>query len=112
MLRAWAQRNEPLGVLVVTAPLTVHSTIGDEVHRIAVRDPQSTVVVLGALSTPWRSIVPLLLLGRRVAVCVQDEDDVQRVAVRLCAHGPHLRDIETAVWNGVVWHSASLASLL
>ena len=112
MLRAWAQRSELLGVLVVMAPLTTHRAIGDEGHRIATRDSRATVIVPGAPSTPWRSVVPLLLLGRRVAVCVQDEDDVQRVAVRLCAHGPHLQEVETAVWDGATWHSTPLTSLL
>ena len=112
MLRAWAQRSEPLGVLVVMAPLTTHRAIGDEGHRIATRDSRATVIVPGAPSTPWRSVVPLLLLGRRVAVCVQDEDDVQRVAVRLCAHGPHLCDVDTAVWDGAAWHSGTLASFV
>ncbi len=112
MLKAWAQRSEPLGLLVAPPMGAVHEALGDRMHRIVVRDVEEPLVVVGRHIVPLRSAIALLLIGRRVAYCLEDEDDIRGTVVRLCARGPHICSVDTAVWDGVAWRSGALASFL
>ena len=112
MLKAWAQRSEPLGLLVGSQPAVSHQGLGDRLHRIVVRDRREPLVIAGRSIVPLRSAIALLLIGRRVVYCLEDEDDIRGTIMRLCAWGPHVYAFDTAVWDGVAWHSGPLASFL
>lgn len=113
MNESWKNRPESLGIIVDASADVREHTIGDLLHRIAIRSPREGFLVRMTPETHLRAIPPLLCLGRKVACVVEDGDDICRVARRLIAvSGAHLTDMETAVWNESAWRVGPLVSFV
>lgn len=114
MIDAWNTRPEFLGILVHTpGEVGVHAVPGDAAHRFALRGSGAVLLARPSVYQTMRPIVSLLTMGKRVGCCVDDEDDIARLATRIYTHAPGLgRDLPVGVWSRQTWETRPLGELL
>ena len=113
MLDVFAVRPEPLAFLVFDGPCLVHDSHGDKAHRFCLRDGSRPIVVRAGVGMPVRSVSSMLAMDRRVAVLIDDLDDVPHAARRLIVSAPaFVHDMPTALWDGSAWTSSQLKELV